>query len=364
MGEVTFFLTPERTQDAIPYVRTKMEHCYTQDRSAQCYKSTAIDFLNHFSLKEILLVFEENETRQEFFNNCHGVAHYLGQESYRRTKSIRKVFANSSRACLGGTYHGAVEGYFMEKKIDFNDDASISREVGILCGSQKDYKRIQEFTECYHGLGHATMFITDNELPRALMLCDGILVHGERVLCYTGVFMANADSLNNVDHPSEFLKEDDPLYPCPILKEQYQRMCYTYGTLSRFQYDLSTSIEICERIPRKYQNECFETLGHDRTMVSADENELKDQCAQIKDTTSRDYCIRGVAYNLVVRFGTQSFLPFSFCSLIASESTHSCFERVNNAFQINASAYPEEFTAQCNKILDKENNAICTGLIK
>lgn len=359
-----FSRAPKETRDIAQFIRIKMEYCYGQDRSAKCYQSAAIDFLAHFSLQEILSVFEQNETRPEFFNNCHAVAHYLGQEEYRRTKSIRAVFASSSRACLGGAFHGAVEGYFFEKKIDVNDDAELSREIGKICGTKNEYQRIQEFTECYHGLGHATMFLADSELPRALKLCDGIFAEGERKLCYTGAFMANADSLKGVDHPSKYMKEDDPLYPCPILEEKYQNMCYTYGVLSRFQYDLDKSIEICKSIPHQYRNECFETFGRDRTMVSADENELKRQCERVTDNLSRNYCIRGTAYNLVIRFGTHSFLPFSFCSIVASENKNSCFGRIRDAFEVNASDPSKEFNEKCNQIPDQKNHISCGGHIK
>ena len=338
-------------------IQSVAQRCYEGGKSPHCYQEAAVSLLNNFSLEEILAVFESHEIKNEFFTSCHQIAHYLGQEEYKRTKDLRKVFSKSSRACLGGTFHGAVEGYFMEKRLAPNDK-NVAEEVRVICGKRGEYKRIQEFIECNHGLGHAVMFFTDYTLPQSLRLCNHLNSREERELCYTGTFMANADSLKSNEHPSLYIKENDPLYPCPILDKSFQKICYTYATLSRFQFDLDRSINICKRIPEEYRNDCFETVGRDRTMVSADPREIKTHCSKISRPVFQDRCIAGAAYNLVIRFGIDSYLPIDFCSIVDRDNKNSCYKYVGQALKTTLPNL-QLAVAKCDYIIVEKYRKVC-----
>lgn len=314
------------------FVRRAMRSCYENGRQPNCYAQAAHDFIQKFSLREVLAVFASSEKRSDFFSDCHLTAHYLGREAYKKMGSVRSVFSQSSYACLAGTLHGAVEGYFMSKGLLGLGDAAYAKEIPRVCGNQNEYQVPQQFVECNHGMGHATMFLGENDLIRALKLCDALHSDGERELCYTGALMANADGANDEDHPSLYApKSNDPLYPCPLLGKSYQRQCYTYGVLTPFQSDLSQSITTCKLIPRGYREACFQTIGRDRTMISADPITLNEQCSQIPETDLRNECAKGVAYNLVIRFGPRSPLPEQFCNLADTANKNGCLLQVQTA---------------------------------
>ena len=313
------------------HVQEQMHSCVQKPERSKCYKQVASNLLSSMSLPEILKVFETNETNSEFFTSCHEVSHYLGQLEYKRLKSVGAVFLESSRGCLGGVYHGAIEGYFMEKGIAGAPPDTIKAEVAAICGKPADYPKLQEFTECNHGLGHAMMFIANYDLPKALNLCDALGTVNERELCYSGSLMANGDAFKSTEHSTKYIKADDPLYPCPILKPQQQRQCYTYGVLTRFQNDLEQSIKICAEIPSEFRQDCFETLGRDRTMISVDEKILKSQCDQISNLVYKGDCVNGVAYNLVIRFGLNSNLAQKFCSIVELKYQTDCYAKIERA---------------------------------
>ena len=244
---------------------------------------------------------------------------------------MKKVFEQSLPVCLGGTFHGAAEGYLIAKKIPFEEgnDKIVATEFPRICGKESDFEKPQYFTECHHGLGHAAMFFTESDLLRALKLCDALQTENQQALCYSGVFMANADGTGSIDHPSKYgIKPDDPFYPCTILEERYLSQCYTYSVLVPYQGDLQKSIEICEGVPSSYRSACFQTIGRDRTTQSADPAELKNQCESIHDNSFQKDCIEGVAYNLVIRFGSGSPLPKQFCELVLAENKPSCETQV------------------------------------
>lgn len=313
------------------YLEETMKSCNKELGRNDCLKNAAQSLLAHYSLSEILSIFEANEKKPEFFTNCHTIAHYLGQLEYKRLKSVKAVFLESGHTCLGGAYHGTIEGYFMEKGIINAPNGEIKSEVAQICGKPDDYERRQEFTECNHGLGHAVMYIADYDLPNALDLCDALRSQNERELCYSGALMANGDAFGSGEHPTKYIKADDPLYPCPILKKQQQRQCYTYGVLTRFQTDLDKSIDICLKIPKEFQEDCFETVGRDRTMISADPAELISQCSRITLLAFRNNCMHGSAYNLVVRFGLASTLAAEYCGLAEPSAKTDCYRNILSA---------------------------------
>ncbi len=351
--------TPAEISD---YITEKMTDCYKNDNTNKCYKANAEDFINQFKISSITTVFNQNEKKSEFFKKCHLVAHYLGQAAYRKYGSIIAVFLQGNRACLGGVYHGAVEGYFMEQGITDIKSDKVKQLVSRVCGVPEDFDEPQKFTECNHGLGHATMLLTENDLPQALNLCDALSFRNEQELCYSGALMANADSFGGEDHPTKYIKADDPLYPCDILEQQQKRQCYIYGVLARFQNDLSKSISVCSIVPTEFQNDCFETIGRDRTMISADPAELKMQCGQIKKDEWRKDCISGTSYNLVIRFGAVSNIPIDYCDITETKYKNDCYMQIFRGLK-RVTRKKEVIENFCGKITDGNYRNECLNSI-
>lgn len=335
-----------------------MSVCLEGGKQDECYKNSAKDFVDKFSIREIMYVFREKEKTEEFFERCHLTSHFIGQEAYKKYKDVKKIFSEGTSACLGGIYHGAIEGYFMENNAYELGTAFIKSEINKICGTRNDYTENQKFVECNHGLGHATMYLTENDLPKALDLCDATNTTEERELCYSGALMANSDSFNSNDHPTKYIKADEPLYPCPILKDWQQGQCYTYGVLGRFQQDLNGSINICYSVPDKFKSECFETIGRDRTVITQDVKELISQCGQIKDENFKNSCMSGTAYNLIIRFGPNSDIAQNYCKITDDTFKKDCYEQIVKALR-NMTRDIALIQNFCEKIKDVEYRNLC-----
>lgn len=342
------------------YIASNMRRCYHAQSKKNCLHTMAKNLVNHFSIKEILVVFAKHEHEKEFFTTCHEIAHYIGQEAYKRVGSIGTIYEQSDETCLGGIFHGAIEGYFMKKNIVLQEAnmPKIAKEISHICDEIQHYGNPQYFTQCHHGLGHALMFITADDLSATLALCDNLETTAHRALCYTGAFMQNVINYGSRDHPNAMIKEDDPLYPCTVLDERYQSICYTYAVLERYQGNISKGIALCGMIPPSLRNDCFITFGRNITMYSDNPEVLKDKCAHIKDKEYQTACMVGVASNLVVRYGTQSTLSLEFCSTVDEESKNECYATIGGIAK-SILTNPNGIAEFCEDISEAPYRALC-----
>lgn len=62
-------------------------------------------------------------------------------------------------------------------------------------------------------------------------------------------------------HYTEYLRDDDPIYPCDIVKTKYQPACYHYQTthMNRvLDYDMAAVAALCTEAPEESQMRCFD----------------------------------------------------------------------------------------------------------
>lgn len=358
-GAFSLFLHDSPEYNSKSYILTKMGECLRKKYSSECYRQLANDFFRKFTLEEILATFKKNEANPELLIHCHEVAHYLGQKEYQRLKSIPDTFASCQHACIDGCYHGAVEGYFIEKGITLNEEnyPIIVKEIPHICGEKEE---TQYFT-CLHGLGHAVMFLADYDLPEALKLCDALREEDERDLCYTGAFMANVTNANSTEHPSRYIKADDPFYPCPILNKRYQRICYTDAILQSVQADVKKAVELCSQVPLEYRERCFRNVGRDRILSTTNPQQVKEECDIISQPQYREACYRGAANYFIGRSGIDSPIAINaitFCPLLDSSYKFNCYKEVIRTF-LSLTGDPDRLQVICHKISEEKYRQEC-----
>ena len=190
--------------------------------------------------------------------DCHQAAHYLGRAAYDEFGA--SAFALSSHDCQSGSFHGATEALFASRGT-----ADLERDVATICAAADNpFFRHQ----CVHGVGHGLMAWTSYELHDALPLCDRMPTESDKGSCYSGVFMENVVGglTGLMGHVTQFLKDDDPHFPCDIVDERYKLPCYFYQTshmLRVFDYDFSKVAQACaETLPAAHRS-CFQSYGRD-----------------------------------------------------------------------------------------------------
>lgn len=305
-----------------------MRACHEGTERQTCLASFASDLADRYAAADVLESLAAYETSQQIFvEDCHALAHNFGRERYERTGSVSAVFAEGSPVCLAGIFHGALEGYFIEKRQGAYDLGNEETRVLVadVCEPKDSFKTEWEYGNCYHGLGHALMFFTDNDLPRALDFCSAVNFEDKRLLCYDGALMENDSAAKGV-HPSAYYRADDPYYPCPILDAPYQRECYTYGIAHRFQGDTVQSAEVCRDVPSEYRLGCFFSTGLHAVMNTVDPEVIARKCESIPEEEFMAACVEGAAASLALRVTPESGVTLAFCALLDARVAGACYE--------------------------------------
>lgn len=319
----------KKDEDLNSYIRELLGVCYKNGGRDGCYKQAASVLYDQFGLSKTMDLLRENEGYPEVYARCHEVTHYLSRSEYEKQKSIAKVYAKCDSTCHGGCYHGTLEAYLKEQseQKDFN----LANHFPQICGRQKDYQKPIEFNECLHGLGHAAMFVTDMELKDSLALCDTLTEQEHKGRCYSGVFMENSSSSTSFDHASNYIKKDDPFYPCNSLEEKYLPLCWQYQS-SHFSIisnqDWKKVADLCLKVPKDYQDNCFRTIGTNQVGFTSSLEKMKEDCEIMPTTHLKDVCVAGVVSSLAYRFVGEMGKMIDFCSIVNPDFQESCFKQI------------------------------------
>jgi hypothetical protein len=193
------------------------------------------------------------DTDQRILNECHGIVHEIGAAAFQKYKDFATAIQYQDDLCGGGYLHGTIEAYFSKTK-------NIKLAMETLCSR---YGISPEREKCYHGIGHGLMYYSNNDLPTSISNCSRYKLPKARVRCAEGVYMENFGTLRTL-HPSDYLKPEDPLYPCSSQPSSYKGVCYYYAPLyylSLHTNDYIGALRMCETVEEKYQVSCTKGVG-------------------------------------------------------------------------------------------------------
>ncbi len=323
---IIWVATKSETKNLNQLITEKMTECGKQNNDS-CYKDIAESSVQKYKIKDVLQVFAQNEKQPIFFQKCHTTLHFLGQETYKNTKNTTKALNQGLPICFSGFYHGVLEAYLNESNL-INNNEKLTEEIPKLCGGENNFP-LKKINECLHGLGHALMFATNNDLLESLKLCDSLETEIDRGWCYSGSFMENSTSSTNKDHPSKYLKSEDIMYPCNILAEKYLDMCYTlqgfyFAELSTYNWQ-KTSL-LCLQVPKPYDKGCFNSIGQSLVGFTQDPEIMKQNCLLLPKEFQAD-CVSGVVGAMHQRYdnGPEKIEPF--CNALPNNLKIICEQR-------------------------------------
>ena len=195
--------------------------------------------------------------------------------------------------CASGYYHGIAERALSEAESD---------ELGPVARELCDAPGIRTTTflayQCVHGLGHGLMIASGYDLPRSLETCDELRDEWDRTSCTGGVFMENITSSYGVQ--SRWLRDDDPLYPCPVVEARHKLYCYLMVTsriLPLVGYDFAKTASACMQSEGEWVATCFQSMGRDASgQAVGDAAKIVELCGNA-GPWARD-CLYGAARDL------------------------------------------------------------------
>lgn len=296
----------------------------------QCLRKLGSDVLKDYSTAEVesaIKTISQSDHRQW----CHEFMHYVGWGLYQKTHSMLDAFSQAKGECDSGMYHGVAEEYINQAQINYNPEKFITL-VQNVCEDNFSSPDLPSGmrSNCYHGLGHAFMLITDNNLDESLKYCDYLLATEP---CYTGAFMENVGGkqVGRSNHPSKLsYNPNNPDYPCNVLNEKYKDKCYVYKgifNVVRTAGDFRQSFKDCLKVTSKYQEKCFWGVGSDIPGPHWSTQTAAEKCKVALDISPKAYeqCILG-AMSFVVQLNLgDPKAAIEFCDLADQNYKDICY---------------------------------------
>ncbi len=294
----------------------------------------------------------------ETSGDCHNRAHDAGRIAYELFGPA--AFALASHECQSGGFHGATEALFASRGT-----ASLAEDVAVLCSDAPNpFIRHQ----CLHGIGHGIMAWSNYELHQSLELCDAIAASLDQQSCYSGVFMENVvGGLSGLmGHTTEYLRPDDPVYPCDVVADRYRADCYFYQTshmVRVLDYDMAAVAQTCTEAPAGSAYHCFGSYGRDAASFAQNDPAASiEHCKHAPTADLNAACTRGAVQN---GFWEKPGAPraVQYCALLDSDpqshpvSREVCYQTITDRARdvFGTAEEYEQFCAQ----LPADRHAAC-----
>jgi hypothetical protein len=282
---------------------------------------TAFKILKHAALKDPIIE----------SNHCHFLTHAIGQASAVKYKTFAETNAHADEYCSYGYHHGMYETLVATMGKDV-----FIKNVNTFCESVpgKERRSFEYFT-CIHGIGHGTTLLTYYELPEALKLCDAFSGTWEQEECYNGAFMQNLFS--DKDHPTEYVRADDSMFPCTAIAEKYRTECFNRQArvfLLHNNYDFSIAFSMCASLDVTYRNRCYEGLGREAFAISYNNIETtRGACSQGETADQKQACYLD-AVEYFIDFTHKRDSGDAFCKALEPTMQNACISKVTEYIKI------------------------------
>ena len=271
------------------------------ERALACYEQYYGSIVAQQGVPEAFAALKQQYGRDADVQHlCHALTHVIGQAAARKYSDLPEAFQHGDNFCGSGYYHGVLQG----RSFQMGRERLLSDLNSICAGIPGKERKSLEYYNCVHGLGHAVMAITGDDLFDALHDCDGLTGSMEGNACASGVFMENliVDGAHG-GHYSKYLKPSEPLYPCTAVDKKYKPACFDLQTsyaLGAVQGDFAKVFGLCAAVGVPFRLTCYQSLGRDAAATSL--NQVPGtvaRCALGTDREQRANCIMGAVLDFV-----------------------------------------------------------------
>ncbi len=307
------FIMPSQSYD-FKDTYTQCLKLQQRNDTGECLRNLANNALDKSSISEIEVSLKPTigTANSEW---CHEFMHYLGWSTALRHTNLAEAFTNASSICASGMYHGVVEQYLSTMQTE----KTLEEKALLVSNDCKNSSEIIQ-TNCYHGMGHAFMFVTDNDLKQSTHLCEK-LPSNQLSNCFTGVFMEVTQPKQVASvHKTYSFENIDPNYPCEDLLDENKSDCYLYkGNLNFYlaNQNSKSAFENCSLV-ENYEKECYLGVGHSLLRPNWSVETLAKDCnyASTVNKIAHEQCIKGVVPFIMETTQGNPAPAFEFCTLL------------------------------------------------
>jgi hypothetical protein len=285
------------------YAQKPTPNCIIEGREdLPCYDVFYTNYVQQYGVPAAFADLKKRyESTASVRGECHQITHVIGRMGAKLAGGVGEAFSQGDAMCWSGFYHGVMEGILEEVGIE-----ALPEKLNTVCSSIPG-KEVYSFGyyNCVHGLGHGVMQLYENDLPESLAVCGTLDGEWERSSCAGGVFMENI-MIEDRGGVSEYLKSEDPVYPCNAVADEYKGDCYLMQTshmLTAFDEDFSKVFAACDGVEILHRGTCYQSVGRDASGRSiSDAEQTKNTCMLGRDRFAQENCIVGAVKDFVSYF--------------------------------------------------------------
>jgi hypothetical protein len=228
------------------------------------------------------------EARNAF---CHDEAHELGRAVYAHFKDVGKALGECGSRCSSACLHGVLKEAFGTSTLD-----QVRPQLATICtqGAMADIRRPGN---CAHGMGHALMMVSSNDVNKAIDGCAGFNNPAMEYYCVTGVYM---ELFNQAADWAG--KSQSPFYPCDTYT-RFPAACYRYQTtrmLAALGGDRGKLADLCRSLPADQRRGCFHGVGFTAMAAVAKQPESIATVCPDQPAEEQTLCVEGLIESLAV----------------------------------------------------------------
>jgi hypothetical protein len=256
----------------------------------------------------------------------HLVVHQIGFYAYE--KYGPDAILHCKDYFLFACYHGAI--------IEAAGDLGVT---GIAKMTDTCKTSGSRYFQCVHAAGHAILAMFNYDLPKALSTCDELYEKETKFpealsSCHNGAFMENLFGVHDWGKGKtpvrQWLKDNEPYYPCTAFGEKYQKGCWLNQAARIYQMylgDIEKSARACEGTGnRQYTDWCFDNLARQlHPLSNGDTSKVFPLCAKLGN-----YWMEGcVIVNASSYYSVgDPQAGFRLCAMLSGPAQNSCFEKI------------------------------------
>ncbi len=345
--------------------RAVLENCQRSNYHPTCYEKEIPKLMERISMEEAFAVAKLVQGADSTYNYCHVLGHDLAAKETAKdiSKWSEVIHRCPTGICSNGCLHGAAQERFRGEVLT-DEQIEIAKQelIGVCDRTDKWSITGLEQSECFHGLGHLTVYMTGAKMPKALELCRSVAFtrtgQDFQNLCYEGAFMQIFQPLDTDDRALAATvaptKKEDVLAFChSFAQPAWQDACWAEG-FSLFRDEIETAsgtMKYCSRARASSRDHCYSMMFYVRAQgANYDAGQLADYC-QGFPLVEQGQCF-GDMSNAMLHGGLHLVdRAVAFCKLAKNpQSADKCYQIVVNFAEYNVPVNSADFLKLCNDL--------------